>query len=220
MLPTPFLLFSFFSVLSVTLSRPKMTFESKAASELNISFIFLPSHRHMHIYIYIPIHICVYEYIHTCIYIYISSKRKRRKEEEKKKNRSIYVHRNRPCMCVYMCVCMYVWIGGPFFSSFSFFFLFRNRLEQTDKRLLSPSLRWMLLTLEEQHLSDSWSSTENARVFSLVFEHHLCCSIMFTSNKKIEKNFLRIFLINENHLRKSFVNFVFIQSIGIFLQLS
>ena len=121
MLPTPFLLFSFFSVLSVTLSRPKMTFESKAASELNISFIFLPSHRHMHIYIYIPIHICVYEYIHTCIYIYISSKRKRRKEEEKKKNRSIYVHRNRPCMCVYMCVCVCM-NRRPFLLFFLVFF--------------------------------------------------------------------------------------------------
>ena len=53
-------------VLSATLSRPPMTFETKVASELNISLplSFHPIGICIHIYIYITIHI----YIFICIY--------------------------------------------------------------------------------------------------------------------------------------------------------
>lgn len=91
----------------------------------------------------IDVYICTY-----VVYVYKSRGEKKKRGDE----------RTDPFTFIVIdpvCVCMN---RRPRFFCSRFFF-FRNCLEQTDKRLLSPPLRWMLLTLEEQHLSDSWSST-------------------------------------------------------------
>ena len=141
-------------VLSATLSRPTTTFSIKVASELNTPILSIPS-TYPSLCIYIRRCVYAHTYIHlsTTTYVLMRVRISRRK----KKRTDPFTFIAIDPVYIYICVCMY---GRS--SLLSSLFFLRNRLEQTDKRLLSPTpLYWMLLTLEEQHSSDSWSSTEN-----------------------------------------------------------